>query len=37
MLGFPKAASEKVVAKMAEANPGASVEEIIKQSLAHGI
>ncbi len=37
MLGFPKAASEKVVMKMAEANPGASVEEIIKQSLAHGI
>ena len=37
MLGFPKAASEKVVQKMAEANPGASVEEIIKQSLAHGI
>lgn len=37
MLGFPKAASEKVVTKMAETNPGASVEEIIKLSLAHGI
>ena len=37
MLGFPKAASEKVVIKMAEANPGASVEDIIKHSLAHGI
>lgn len=37
MLGFPKAASEKVVAKMAETNPGASVEELIKLALAHGI
>ena len=37
MLGFPKAASEKVVAKIAEANPTASVEELIKLSLAHGI
>lgn len=37
MLGFPKSASEKVVAKMAEANPGASVEELIKLALAHGI
>lgn len=37
MLGFPKAASEKVVAKIAETNHSASVEEIIKLSLAHGI
>lgn len=37
MLGFPKAASEKVVSKVAEANPGASVEDIIKLTLAHGI
>lgn len=37
MLGFPKAASEKVVNKMAEGNPEASVEELIKLSLAHGI
>ena len=37
MLGFPKSASEKVVAKMAEANPGASIEELIKLALAHGI
>lgn len=37
MLGFPKAASEKVVAKMVETNPGASVEDIIKMTLAHGI
>ena len=37
MLGFPKAASEKVVEKVASANPTASVEEIIKLSLAHGI
>ena len=37
MLGFPKAASEKVLAKIADTNPGASVEELIKLSLAHGI
>ena len=37
MLGFPKAASEKVVAKVVESNPGATVEEIIKLTLAHGI
>lgn len=37
MLGFPRPASEKVVAKVAESNPGASVEEIIKLALAHGI
>lgn len=37
MLGFPKAASEKVVSKMADANPSASVEELIKLALAHGI
>ena len=37
MLGFPRAASEKVVEKVASANPTASVEEIIKLSLAHGI
>ena len=37
MLGFPKSASEKVVAKVAAANPAASVEDIIKLTLAHGI
>lgn len=37
MLGFPKAASEKVLDRVASANPGASVEELIKLSLAHGI
>ncbi len=37
MLGFAKAASEKVVAKMAESAPEASVEELIKLALAHGI
>ena len=37
MLGFPKAASEKVVSKMADANPSASVEELVKLALAHGI
>ena len=37
MLGFPKAASEKVLAKVGDANPGASVEELIKLALAHGI
>lgn len=37
MLGFPKAASEKVLAKIADTNPSANVEELIKLSLAHGI
>jgi Holliday junction DNA helicase RuvA len=37
MLGFPKAASEKVVSTVISANPGATVEEIIKLTLAHGI
>lgn len=37
MLGFPKAASEKVLAKVADTNPSASVEELIKLALAHGI
>ena len=37
MLGFPKAASEKVLERVAAANPGATVEELIKLSLAHGI
>ncbi|MBP5190600.1 MAG: Holliday junction branch migration protein RuvA [Bacteroidales bacterium] len=37
MLGFPKAASEKVVTSVASANPSATVEEIIKLTLAHGI
>lgn len=37
MLGFPKSASEKVVAQVAAANPAASVEDIIKLTLAHGI
>ncbi len=37
MLGFPRPASEKVVEKVVSANPTASVEEIIKLSLAHGI
>jgi Holliday junction DNA helicase RuvA len=37
MLGFPKAASEKVLAKVATQDPSASVEELIKMALAHGI
>ncbi len=37
MLGFPKAASEKVLAKVGATNPGASAEELIKMALAHGI
>ena len=37
MLGFPKAPAEKVLNKVADANPAASVEELIKQALAHGI
>ena len=37
MLGFPKAASEKVVSAVTSANPGATVEDIIKLTLAHGI
>ncbi len=37
MLGFPKAAAEKVVNLVADQNRGASVEEIIKLALAHGI
>lgn len=37
MLGFPKAASEKVLDRVASANPGATVEELIKLSLAYGI
>lgn len=37
MLGFPKGAAEKVVSAVVAANPGASVEDIIKLTLAHGI
>lgn len=37
MLGFPKAAAEKVLNKVADSNPAASVEELIKLALAHGI
>ena len=37
MLGFPKAAAEKVLNKVASSNPAASVEELIKLALAHGI
>ncbi|MBQ6956611.1 MAG: Holliday junction branch migration protein RuvA [Bacteroidales bacterium] len=37
MLGFPKAAAEKVINKVADSNPTASVEELIKLALAHGI
>jgi len=37
MLGFPRPASEKVIALVTEKEPTASVEEIIKQALAHGI
>ena len=37
MLGFPKAASEKVLAKISGTNPGASAEDFIKLALAHGI
>ena len=37
MLGFPKAASEKVLDRVAAANAGASVEELIKLALAYGI
>ena len=37
MLGFPKPASEKVLIKVSDTNPGASVEELIKLALAHGI
>ncbi len=37
MLGFPKAAAEKVLLKVADTNPAASVEELIKLALAHGI
>lgn len=37
MLGFPRPASEKVVGIVTEKNPDASVEEIIKLALAHGI
>lgn len=37
MLGFPKAAAEKVLDKVCGANPGASVEDLIKLTLAHGI
>jgi len=32
-LGFPRNASEKVLSKIAESQPGISVEDIIKQSL----
>lgn len=32
-LGFPRNASEKVLSKIAETQPGISVEDIIKQSL----
>lgn len=32
-LGFPRNASEKVLSKIAETQPGISVEEIIKQAL----
>lgn len=37
MLGFPKAAAEKVLNKVADSNPAASVEELIKLALALGI
>ncbi len=37
MLGFPRVASEKVVSKVVDTNPSASVEEIIKLALAQGI
>lgn len=37
MLGFPKAAAEKALMKVAEKNSGASTEELIKQTLAAGI
>ena len=37
MLGFPKAPAEKVLNKVADTNPTASVEELIKLALAHGI
>lgn len=37
MLGFPKAPAEKVLNKVASGNPSASVEELIKLALAHGI
>ena len=37
MLGFPKTAAEKVLNKVCGANPGASVEDLIKLTLAHGI
>lgn len=37
MLGFPKTAAEKVLDKVCGANPGASVEDLIKLTLAHGI
>ena len=37
MLGFPKPASEKVLVKVSDTNPQASVEELIKLALAHGI
>ena len=37
MLGFPKAQAEKVVTLVSDSNRDASVEEIIKLSLAHGI
>lgn len=36
-LGFPRPASEKVLAKVAESAPGASVEELIRMALAMGI
>lgn len=37
MLGFPRPASEKVIGIVTASNPTASVEEIIKLALAHGI
>lgn len=37
MLGFAKPAAEKAVAKVAEADRDATVEELIKQALAMGI
>lgn len=37
MLGFPKTAAEKVLDKVCGTNPGASVEDLIKLTLAHGI
>lgn len=37
MLGFPKTSAEKVLDKVCGANPGASVEDLIKLTLAHGI